>query len=203
MLIKKITFPLLLTIAFPLLSPANVHSLPDATDATTLETTTTEVRSETATPASKLDPVTPATGIEAEPETPETPVVVSRKLVLSLKQRRVYVYEDDKAIANYRVAIGKKGWETPKGDFKVLQKVENPVWKNPWNGKISQPGPKSPLGLRWIGFWTDGKNAIGFHGTPGEHLLGQAVSHGCVRMRNADIIAMFELVDIDTPVIVR
>ena len=114
MLIKKITFPLLLTIAFPLLSPANVHSLPDATDATTLESTTTEVRSETATPASKLDPVTPATGIEAEPETPETPVVVSRKLVLSLKQRRVYVYEDDKAIANYRVAIGKKGMGNPQ-----------------------------------------------------------------------------------------
>ena len=166
MLIKKITFPLLLTIAFPLLSPANVHSLPDSTDTTTLETTTTEVQPETANPASKLDPVTPAAGIEAEPETPETPVVVNRKLVLSLKQRRVYVYEDDRAIANYRVAIGKKGWETPKGDFKVLQKVENPVWKNPWNGKISQPGPKSPLGLRWIGFWTDGKKRYRFSRYP-------------------------------------
>ena len=87
MLIKKITFPLLLTIAFPLLSPVNVHALPDSADETQIETTTTEAQPETANPASKLEPVIPETSIEAEPDTPETPVVVNRKLVLSLKQR--------------------------------------------------------------------------------------------------------------------
>ncbi len=68
---------------------------------------------------------------------------------------------------------------------------------------MSEPGPKSPLGERWIGFWTNGKNTIGFHGTSGEHLIGQAVSHGCVRMRNADIKAMFDMVEVGTPVIVK
>lgn len=134
---------------------------------------------------------------------PEQLQALNRRLILKLRERRVYVYEGDKAIANYRVAVGKKGWETPTGNFQVIQKVPNPIWQNPWNGKISQPGPKSPLGERWIGFWSDGKNTIGFHGTPGEHLIGQAVSHGCVRMRNADVKALFELVEVGTPVLVQ
>ena len=127
----------------------------------------------------------------------------NRRLLLKLRERRVYVYEGDKMLAKYRVAIGKKGWETPTGKFQVIKKVRNPAWKNPWNGKISRTGPNSPLGERWIGFWTDGRQTIGFHGTPGEHLLGRAVSHGCVRMRNRDIKAMFDLVELGTPVIVQ
>jgi lipoprotein-anchoring transpeptidase ErfK/SrfK len=150
-------------------------------------------------------PVTEAEKLQ-QPET-ETAAgqtqALNRRLILKLRERRVYVYEGDKAIANYRVAVGKKGWETPTGNFQVIQKVPNPIWQNPWNGKISQPGPKSPLGERWIGFWSDGKNTIGFHGTPGEHLIGQAVSHGCVRMRNADVKALFDLVEVGTPVLVQ
>ncbi len=132
-----------------------------------------------------------------------TPLVMNRRLVLKLGERRVYVHEGDKVLASYPVAIGKKGWETPTGTFKVIQKIRNPSWENPWNGIVSKPGPQSVLGERWIGFWTDGKNFIGFHGTPGEHLLGKAVSHGCVRMRNADIKAMFDMVEVGAPVIVR
>jgi L,D-transpeptidase ErfK/SrfK len=131
------------------------------------------------------------------------PLVMNRRLVLKLRQRRVYVQDGDKVLVSYRVAVGKRGWETPTGSFKVIQMVRNPAWKNPWSGKLSDPGPKSALGERWIGFWTDGKNSIGFHGTPGEHLLGQAVSHGCVRMRNADIKAMFDMVEMGTTVIVQ
>jgi L,D-transpeptidase ErfK/SrfK len=132
-----------------------------------------------------------------------TSKALDRRVVLRLRQRRVYIYEGDKEVASYRVAVGKQGWETPTGRFQVIKKVRNPAWKNPWNGNIGEPGPDSILGERWIGFWTDGKQTIGFHGTPGEHLLGRAVSHGCVRMRNADIRTMFDLVEIGTPVIVQ
>ncbi|OKH22599.1 hypothetical protein NIES593_12465 [Hydrococcus rivularis NIES-593] len=125
------------------------------------------------------------------------------RLVLKLRERRVYLYQGDEIQESYPVAVGKKGWETPTGNFQVIQKVENPAWEHPWNGKIVPPGPDNPLGERWIGFWTDGKNFIGFHGTPAEHLIGRAVSHGCVRMRNRDIIALFALVQIGTPVIVE
>jgi L,D-transpeptidase ErfK/SrfK len=137
----------------------------------------------------------------AQPGT--SPQALRRRLILKLRERRVYVYEGEKVMAKYRVAVGKKGWETPTGKFQVISMVRTPKWKNPWTGKISDSGPQSPLGERWIGFWTDGKVSIGFHGTGGEHLIGQAVSHGCVRMRNADIKAMFDMVELGTPVVVQ
>lgn len=137
------------------------------------------------------------------PNSQVTPKELETRLVLKLRKRRVYVYQGKQLKTSFPVAVGKKGWETPTGSFKVLQMIPNPVWQHPWNGKVFPPGPKSPLGERWIGFWTDGKNFIGFHGTPGENLIGQAVSHGCVRMRNKDVKALFELVQMGTPVIVQ
>lgn len=167
----------------------------------TEETTITPTPTNTVTPAISNEAV-PVETVTSE-ETPEETQVLATRLVLRLKERKVYAYQEDKVLASYPVAIGKKGWETPQGEFEVIQMVKNPKWQNPWNGKVSSPGPNSPLGERWIGFWTDGKDHIGFHGTPGEHLIGQAVSHGCVRMRNTDVKALFELVDKGIPVIVQ
>ncbi len=124
-------------------------------------------------------------------------------LVLKLQQRKLYVYQGEKVIASYRVAIGKKGWETPTGSFQVIQMVRNPSWQNPFNGTIIPAGSENPLGERWIGFWSDGNNTIGFHGTPNENLIGQAVSHGCVRMRNLDVKSLFEKVQVGTTVTVE
>jgi lipoprotein-anchoring transpeptidase ErfK/SrfK len=123
-------------------------------------------------------------------------------IVLVLGERKVYAYQNDKVLASYPVAVGKKGWETPQGNFQVIQMVENPVWENPWNGKKVPASLTGPIGIRWIGFWTDGKNTIGFHGTPTkqEHFLGTAASHGCVRMRNQDVVALFGMVQNGTPV---
>lgn len=128
--------------------------------------------------------------------------VATVKLVLRLGAKKVEVYEQDQLIASYPVAVGKKGWETPKGEFEIIQMIENPSWENPWTGKVSPPGPNNPLGERWIGFWSNGKDFIGFHGTPGEHLIGQAVSHGCVRMKNSDIKELFKFVSMGIPVTV-
>ncbi|WP_009544877.1 L,D-transpeptidase [Crocosphaera subtropica] len=159
-----------------------------------------------ATPSTELpatSTVTPPVEEAAIPTPPETTQTLATHLVLNLKERRVYAYQDDQVIANYPVAIGKPGWETPRGDFSVIQMVEDPQWKNPWNGRVSAAGPNSPLGERWIGFWREGGKYIGFHGTPGEHVMGQAVSHGCVRMRNRDVKALYELVQTGIPVIVQ
>ncbi|MGG6268128.1 L,D-transpeptidase [Leptolyngbya sp. AN03gr2] len=125
------------------------------------------------------------------------------RLVVRPKARRVFVYEGNVIIANYAIAVGKKGWETPPGEYQVFSKEVNPVFKNFRTGKIIQPGPNNPLGVRWIGFWTDGKTQLGFHGTNEPELIGQAVSHGCIRMRNKDVVALFEKVSIGTPVIVE
>jgi lipoprotein-anchoring transpeptidase ErfK/SrfK len=128
---------------------------------------------------------------------------LATQLVIRLRERRVYVYQKNRVVAKYPIAIGKAKWETPRGNFKVSHKERHPAWENPFTGKVIPPGSDNPLGVAWIGFWSDGRNEIGFHGTPQENLIGQAVSHGCVRMRNKDVIALFEQVDVGTPVKVQ
>ena len=125
------------------------------------------------------------------------------RLVLRLRERRVYVYRQNKVQASFRVAVGKGGWETPTGNFKITHMIKDPVWEHPWTGELVPAGADNPLGSRWIGFWTDGKNVIGFHGTPNPESIGRAASHGCVRMFDKDAQALFEKVEVGTPVIVE
>lgn len=122
------------------------------------------------------------------------------RLVLKLGQRRVFVYQDQELKTSYPVAIGKQGWETPIGKFKVDRLERNPTWQNPWTNQIVPPSDNNPIGARWIGFWRNHKDEIGFHGTPNQNSIGQAASHGCVRMLNSDIKALFEIVSIGTEV---
>jgi lipoprotein-anchoring transpeptidase ErfK/SrfK len=136
-------------------------------------------------------------------ETKPDSILSNTRLVIKLRDRRVYVYQDNQLKVSYPIAVGKPGWETPTGSYKVIDMRRNPAWQHPWNDTIIPPGPDNPLGARWIGFWTDGRNFIGFHGTPEEKLVGQAVSHGCIRMRNQDILALYALVNLGTPVTVE
>lgn len=125
------------------------------------------------------------------------------RLVLRIRERRVYVYQGNVVKASYPVAVGRPGWETPTGHFQVMQKISNPGWTNPFTGEVAPPGPDNPLGERWIAFWTDGKNFVGFHGTPNPETVGRAASHGCVRMFNTDVRKLFEMVKVGTPVVVE
>jgi hypothetical protein len=133
-------------------------------------------------------------------------------LVLKLNERRVYLMDDPPGSPpkSYIVAVGRKPTETPTGKFAIKEMVKNPDWvkfdfKDPTRvlGRVP-PGPKNPMGLRWIGFAMSPHGwDVGFHGTPQPELLGQAVSHGCVRMRNEDVVMLFDRVKIGTPVIVE
>lgn len=125
------------------------------------------------------------------------------QVVVDLSDRRTYVYAKDEVIASYPIAVGKKGWETPTGSFQVIHMRHYPIWRHPITGKVFEAGTNSPLGDRWIGFWSDGRNEIGFHGTPDIDLVGTAVSHGCLRMRNSDVRLLYEQVSLGTTVLVR
>jgi L,D-transpeptidase ErfK/SrfK len=124
------------------------------------------------------------------------------ELRLSLASRTLDVRVPGKAPVLYEVAVGQDDWQTPTGKFTVINKIENPAWKHPITHEEIPAGDENPLGTRWIGFWTDGTAQIGFHGTNQEELIGEAVSHGCVRMRNSDIEALFQQVEVGTVVTV-
>lgn len=133
------------------------------------------------------------------------PVALIRQseLVVDLSERQVLLYQDGILQISYDIAIGREGWETPSGEFRVINMQENPAWQNPITGETFAHGAQNPLGSRWIGFWTDGTHQIGFHGTHQEELIGQAISHGCIRMRDSDIQALYTQVAVGTPVTVK
>lgn len=133
---------------------------------------------------------------------PDTEPVVTH-LVLRLGERRVFVYADDEVMASYPVAVGTARTPTPTGEFEIFQMVENPVWQSPWTGEVHAPGANSALGLRWIGFAQMPNGIIGFHGTPTVSSIGRAASNGCVRLRNEDVLELFEHAEMGMLVVVE
>ncbi len=121
--------------------------------------------------------------------------VMPLRLEISLSRRQLTLFQGKIPMKRYPVAIGRAGWETPVGQYQVKQMIRDPAWKNPFTGIVIPGGdPENPLGRYWIGFWTDGKNWIGMHGTPTPKSVGRAASHGCVRMFNKDIADVFQQV---------
>jgi lipoprotein-anchoring transpeptidase ErfK/SrfK len=131
------------------------------------------------------------------------PIAAQIRLVVRLGDRLVTVYQNDQEVSRYPIAVGRAGWETPAGSFRVISMQKDPIWRHPFTGELVFAGTDNPLGSRWIGFWTDGVHQIGFHGTNREELIGQAVSHGCIRMRDADAQALYAQVAIGTLVEVQ
>jgi lipoprotein-anchoring transpeptidase ErfK/SrfK len=132
----------------------------------------------------------------------------STYLVLRLKERRLDVMKDDVRVASFPIAVGRAGQETPIGRFHVEEMVEHPDFQKVDPNDRSRvlelipPGPKNPLGERWIGFAHGDGWTVGIHGTPDPELLGRAVSGGCIRMRNADVIRVYDEVELGTSVVV-
>lgn len=134
---------------------------------------------------------------------PVAPAPKATHLVLSLSQKRVYVWADDQILEDFPVAIGTPETPTPTGEFEIFQMIVDPSWESPWTGDVYPPGPNSALGLRWIGFASQLNGIIGFHGTPTVSSIGQAASNGCVRLRNEDVLTLFAYVRMGMSVVVE
>jgi lipoprotein-anchoring transpeptidase ErfK/SrfK len=123
------------------------------------------------------------------------------RLEIDLSSRQLLLYQDETQLKSYPVAVGRQGWRTPVGNFEVMQMIHDPAWTNPFTGRVIAGGnPENPLGRYWIGFWTDGHNWVGMHGTPNPESVGREASHGCIRLYNRDIQELFTLVQVGTPV---
>jgi len=131
-------------------------------------------------------------------------------IVLDQSDRETYLYLGGELVRTYRVAVGTSGYPTPVGHFTVGAKRRLPTWYNPspngWGADMPAsigPGPANPLGVRALN-WVDEEgvdDGIRFHGTNAVASLGQAASHGCVRMSNADVVDLYDLVDVGARVI--
>lgn len=125
------------------------------------------------------------------------------RVVVDLSDRTLSLRQGHRQLASYPVAVGKEGWETPVGRYQVIQMQKDPAWEHPLTKTIVDPGPDNPLGDAWIGFKSEAGFSFGFHGTNNEWLIGEAASHGCVRMLNADILDLFDRLQVGTEVQVK
>lgn len=118
------------------------------------------------------------------------------EIVINLPAFRLYLYRDGELINDYPVAIGTSETPTPIGEYRIICKVRNPVWYPP-KKKPVPPGPENPLGPWWLGLDQQG---YGIHGCLDESSIGRAVSKGCIRMHNRDIVHLVGQVPVGTEV---
>ena len=143
---------------------------------------------------------------------------------ISIRDQQLTVKEDEMPIRTYPVSTSRFGigteqgsQKTPTGRFRVAEKIggDTPAGtifqsRAPLNPDDPRP-PTEDLVMSRI-LWLDGldehnantrERFIYIHGTKHEGKIGSPASCGCIRMRNADVVELFDLVDHDTPVIIE
>lgn len=106
---------------------------------------------------------------------------------------------DGTMIKRYRVATGANN-NTPVGEFKIIEKLENPTWYKPGGVVVVPNSPENGLGTRWMGF---NEKSYGIHGTNEPESIGRQVSHGCIRLLNREAEELFSILPTGTKVIVQ
>ena len=113
----------------------------------------------------------------------------TRRVVVSIPDRKLAVLEDDRVVKIFATAVGAPESPSPSGSFTIVQRLTDPTWYH--KGKVVPPGKANPLGTRWLGLSIKG---YGIHGTNIPSSIGHNASHGCIRMRNRDVEELFEIV---------
>jgi lipoprotein-anchoring transpeptidase ErfK/SrfK len=127
-------------------------------------------------------------------------------IIIDTSQRRLfYTLGGGKAIM-YKIGVGRVGF-TWKGQSHVARKAEWPGWtppaemraREPWLPAYMPGGPDNPLGARALYL---GSSLYRIHGTNQRETIGQAVSSGCFRMMNDDVIDLYNQVKVGARVYV-
>lgn len=103
---------------------------------------------------------------------------------INIERPVLTVLKDGKSYRSYSVALGKPETQTPVGSWRIMTKQKN------WG---------DGFGTRWLGLnvpW----GIYGIHGTNRPEYIGTYASNGCIRMRNADVEALYDLIPVGTPV---
>lgn len=103
---------------------------------------------------------------------------------IDISRRRLTFSQNGQPPKVYKVGVGKKSTPTPLGNWSIVQKSLD---------------PGGPFGVRWMRLsipW----GSYGIHGTNNPKSIGRAYSHGCVRMYNNEVIELYDLTPVGTPV---
>lgn len=123
---------------------------------------------------------------------------LTSRIIVDLSSRRVSLFQRGRRVMWARAAIGTSATPTPTGLFYV-------------NQRLVPTSPHGPFGPGAIGIsafsdvltgWTQG-GPVAIHGTNRPWLIGQAVSNGCIRLQNDDLVRLFNRAPAGTPVTVR
>ena len=146
------------------------------------------------------------------------------KIDISIHDQLLTVKRGDETLRSYPVSSSRFGlgteegsMKTPTGRFRIAEKIggsapSGTVFQSRVPLKPGDPFPPSEDLVMSRILWLDGleehnantrQRFIYIHGTKHEDKIGSPASPGCVRMRNADVIDLFDLVDEDTPVVIR
>ena len=108
---------------------------------------------------------------------------------------RITLVKDGKSVFSARIGVGQPQWPTPKGQFYIRAKLAG------YGGAGSVYGPLAFITSATSPTLTDwpGGGIVGIHGTNQPGLIPGRISHGCVRLRNADILRLAKLMPVGTP----
>ncbi|MEI9914953.1 MAG: L,D-transpeptidase [Methylovirgula sp.] len=131
-------------------------------------------------------------------------------IIVDTSSKHLYLIEGNGRALQYGIGVGREGFAW-KGVAQVHNKQEWPKWFPPSDMLQRRPdlpqemdgGLGNPLGARALYLWENGKDTLyRIHGTNEPDSIGQAVSSGCIRMMNGDVMDLYNRVPVGTKVIV-
>jgi lipoprotein-anchoring transpeptidase ErfK/SrfK len=131
-------------------------------------------------------------------------------IIIDPQAKYLYLVQDGGVARRYGVGVGREGFGW-SGRVRVGRKAEWPRWTPPQAMRKRQPdlpksmegGPNNPLGARALYLFNEGRDTLyRIHGSNEPWTIGQAVSSGCIRMRNQDVTELYSRVGVGTRVIV-
>src|SRR5262245_8878959 len=128
-------------------------------------------------------------------------------IVVHQSQRLLFLVQGNNRALGYGIGVGREGFQWA-GLLKISRKAEWPDWTPPAEMIARQPylprfmagGPGNPLGARALYL---GSTVYRIHGTNQPQTIGSAVSSGCFRLVNNDVIDLYDRVPVGTKVVVR
>ena len=123
--------------------------------------------------------------------------IVDTHLVVDVERLTATLLRDERPILRAPIGAGRPEWPTPKGEFYIRNRLTR--YKSPFYGPLAfGTSARSNVLTDW-----PGGGFIGIHGTDAPELLPGRVSHGCIRLRNQDILELARLMPVGTPVTIR